>query len=103
MASQPAGFLRALEGLEVQDLHRTPGLQVFGLKWPCPGSIDYLTLDEAVSANSLEITEKADGPQVSAINVVNRSDRPVFLMAGELLIGCKQDRMINASMMLRQK
>jgi hypothetical protein len=100
MTSQPADVLKALAGLEVQSLHCTPGFQVFGLKWPCPVSIDYVTLDEALSANTLEFTEITDAARVSAIKVVNHADRQVFLMAGELLAGCKQDRMINASMML---
>jgi hypothetical protein len=57
-------------------------------------------LDEAVWTKVLDVAEIDEGGRVSTIKVVNKSDRLVFLMAGELLLGCKQDRVINASMMV---
>jgi hypothetical protein len=100
MASQPDDVLKALSGLEAQSLHCSAGLEVFGLKWPCPPGVEYVTLDEAVSTKSLDVVEVVAEGRVSAIKVANTSGRFVFLMAGELLVGCKQDRVINASMML---
>ena len=34
------------------------------------------------------------------IKIINRSQHMVFLMAGEQLVGCKQNRVLNASMMV---
>src|SRR5256885_8941433 len=82
MASNRADVLRALAELEVESLERCSGLQVFGLKWPCPPCVEYVTLDEAVSTKTLDIAEVVAEGRVSAIKVVNRSGRLVFLMAG---------------------
>jgi hypothetical protein len=37
---------------------------------------------------------------VSRIKIINRSAQMVFLMAGEQLIGCKQNRVMNSSIMV---
>lgn len=100
MASIRADVLRALADVEVESPQHTSGLQVFGLKWPSPIAVDYMTLDEAVSARMLDVAEIDEDGRVSTIKVVNKSDRMVFLMAGEVLVGCKQDRVINTSIMV---
>lgn len=103
MAWNRADALEALAHAQVESSQRTSGLQVFGLTWPSPIGVDYLTFDEAVQATVLDVTEIDEGGRVSTIKVVNMSDRLVFLMAGELLVGCKQDRVINASIMMPAK
>ena len=103
MAWNRADVLKALADVKVESLQHTSGLQVFGLKWTSPISVDYVTLDEAISAKILDVAEIDEGGRVSSIKVVNKSDRFVFLMAGELLTGCKQDRVINVSIMVPTK
>jgi hypothetical protein len=56
-------------------------------------SFDALTLDQASRQGVLNITELGSG-NVNRVLVENTSRRYVFLMAGELLAGCKQDRMV---------
>jgi hypothetical protein len=53
----------------------------------------YLTLDQALEEGILEIREK-DGGDVPWVVVTNRSDRKIFVMGGEILSGCKQDRIV---------
>jgi len=100
MAWNRADVLKALAEVEVENLQHASGLHVFGLKWPSPVGVDYMTLDEAVLAEMLEVAEIDESGRISSIKVVDQSERMVFLMAGELLIGCKQDRVINASIMV---
>jgi hypothetical protein len=57
-------------------------------------------MDEAIEAKTLEITEVDTAGQVPTLKVVNHSERMVFLMAGEHVIGAKQDRVLNASLMV---
>ncbi len=52
-----------------------------------------LTLDEAVRRGSLRVTEVGAG-SVPSLLVVNHGRRPVFLLAGEILLGGKQDRVL---------
>jgi hypothetical protein len=52
-----------------------------------------LTLDQALELGVLEIREK-DGGDVPWVVVSNHSDRRIFIMGGEILSGCKQDRIV---------
>ena len=62
--------------------------------------IDYTTLDEALASESVTITEMSEGGSVPTLKLVNRSGRRVFLMAGEQLIGAKQNRVLNTSLLI---
>jgi hypothetical protein len=93
-------MLEKLTELEAVRIQQAGGLQVFGLRWPAGDGLDYATLDEALRDKILEVMEINEGGQVRTIKVVNKSDRMVFLMAGELLVGCKQDRVLNTSMIV---
>ncbi|HEX8283710.1 MAG TPA: DUF6569 family protein, partial [Pyrinomonadaceae bacterium] len=87
-----------------------------------PGSADYITLDEGTRAGSVVITEKGAGspaaharphprvPQsaarqqnvvysgggasVNELSLVNRSGKKLVLLAGEVIVGGKQDRIV---------
>ena len=59
----------------------------------------YVTLDKALDRGYLEIVEKGQG-NVSSITVRNNSGSYVFLMAGEILGGGKQNRTISKDVLL---
>jgi len=61
---------------------------------------DPLALDEALRAGRLSVTEAGAGGDVNALEVENRGDRPVVIVAGELLLGGKQDRIVGRSLVL---
>jgi hypothetical protein len=56
--------------------------------------VDYLVLDEGMKSKKVRILEKGDGGSVNELTIRNTSERPLFLMAGEVVIGGKQDRII---------
>jgi hypothetical protein len=58
-----------------------------------PRQADYLVLDEGMKKGLIKVVEK-EGGDVNQLELRNRSDRPLFLMAGEVVIGGKQDRII---------
>jgi hypothetical protein len=76
------------------------GLQVFGLQWPATPNLVYSTLDEAVSAGTLDVTEVSTEGSVPELKVESRSDVMTFLMAGEQVLGAKQNRVFNVSLMV---
>jgi hypothetical protein len=92
-------LLDRLRNLEVLESQTAGCMQVFGLRWSCPDAIPYRTLDEALATESLDITEISEGGSVPLLKVLNRGDDPVFLMAGEQLVGAKQNRILNASIL----
>ncbi len=61
-----------------------------------------LTLDQAQGQGVLQIKELGSG-QVNRVMVENKSGQYVFLMAGEILSGCKQDRMVANDCLLPPK
>jgi len=56
--------------------------------------VDYLVLDEGMKAGSVVVVEKGEGADVNQLELRNKSNRPLFLLAGEVVIGGKQDRII---------
>ena len=63
------------------------------------GAADALTLDEALSRGDLDIRER-NGGQVPFVEVRNEGRRPVFLLAGEILVGGRQNRVIRDDVLL---
>ncbi|NQU09408.1 hypothetical protein HQ590_01340 [bacterium] len=59
----------------------------------------YLTLSEALAQGQVRITEKGEG-SVPELLVVNNGGRPVFLLAGEMVTGGKQNRVISQDILL---
>ncbi len=90
----------ALSSASVGELLEQGALGVLGLRWSSAGELDYSTLDEAVASGEFEISEVSDAGQVPTLLARNWSRRMVFLMAGEVLLGAKQNRAVNASLMV---
>lgn len=63
-------------------------------------SVDYLTLDEAMAKKSAHVTEVSEGGSVPELKFVNESGQSVFLLDGEELIGAKQNRVLNLSILV---
>ena len=100
MSPDKPNVLESLERVETSVAQSTYGLQVFALKWSCEDGLEYATLEEALQQKALEVSEVSEGGQVPTLKVINKSARMVFLMAGEELVGGKQNRVLNASMMV---
>ncbi len=60
----------------------------------------YCTADAAIRGGMIEVRELNDMGSVNTILVLNSSPRYVFLMDGDILAGAKQNRLVNASMLL---
>ena len=89
-----------LQVVEVGQPTEAGGLQVFALRWQPGGDVNYLTLDDGLSAGVLEVTELSEGGSVPTLKVHNRAGDFAFLMAGEHLVGAKQNRVLNASILV---
>src|SRR6266849_5450815 len=88
------------QSVRVSDAGQSGALQVFGLRWDCPSDLTYRTLDEALARSTLDVTEINQAGSVPLLQVTNKDDAPVFLMAGEHLVGAKQNRVLNASILV---
>ena len=60
---------------------------------------NYLTLDEALEAGTARVTEVSEGGNVPELQFLNDGDIPVLLLDGEELVGAKQNRVLNLSIL----
>jgi hypothetical protein len=77
------------ENLTVYPIHGTNGHQP-----------TYLTLDVALEKNLIQVKEVSDAGSVPTLKVTNRADQPVLFLDGEELIGSKQNRVLNISVLV---
>ena len=68
-----------------------------------PRSPDYLTMEDAINSRLLIIGEKNSGGSVPELVAQNLAEIPVLLLDGEEVIGAKQNRILNASILLEPK
>jgi len=59
----------------------------------------YLTLDEALSSGTAKVTEVSGSGSVPELQFLNEGDIPVLLLDGEELVGAKQNRVLNLSIL----
>jgi hypothetical protein len=65
-----------------------------------PGEkMDYITLDEALAAKKASVAEVSAAGSVPDLLFRNDGDTPVLLLDGEELIGAKQNRVLNLSIL----
>jgi hypothetical protein len=93
-------FRRFISSVRVGPGRAHGGLLVFWLHAREPGPpLEVLTLDEARARGTLLITEKAQAT-VPELIVENRGKVHVLLMAGEILLGGKQNRVLREDILL---
>ncbi len=77
-------------------------LAIFPISTVLPDNADYTTLKKSQQNNKLEITEK-ESASVPELKLMNNNQTPVFLMAGEVLTGAKQDRILAHDILISSK
>lgn len=60
---------------------------------------NYISLEEGTASGQVTISEQ-DSAQVGRLLISNHSDRPLFLQIGEIVKGGKQDRTLQASLVV---
>jgi hypothetical protein len=77
-------------------------LTIFPLTASATLTARYLTFDRAIGQGIVTVQEK-DGGEVNTVRVKNTGDRFVFGMAGEMITGAKQNRMLQRDVLLPPK
>jgi len=78
-------------------------LTMFPLVDESPREAGYLLLDEALESGVARVTEVSEGGSVPELKFVNDADQPVLLLDGEELIGAKQNRIVNLTILVPAK
>ena len=75
-------------------------LAVYVVRGAATDRRDYITLDEGLTARTVAVREKPSGADVNTLEIENRSDKWLFLQAGDIVKGGKQDRTIMTDLTL---
>ena len=66
-------------------------------------SVGYILLEEGIASDQVRVSETDGGGCVSSLRIENGSELPLLLIDGEELIGAKQDRALNLSILVPAK
>jgi hypothetical protein len=76
-------------------------MAVFPLLSTYSSNLDYLLLDEALAGGLIEVVEVDKEGSVPELKVINKSPRMVLILDGEELVGAKQNRIVNTSILIQ--
>ena len=88
-----------LSGVSIGEPRRHGRLEIFPLSAFSSDAEAFILLDEALAAKSVDVTETSDSGSVPVLNFLSRSTVPVLLLDGEELVGAKQNRILNTSIL----
>ena len=86
--------------IRVGDPIRHDGLAVFPLFAGPSSDVEYVLSDEAIEAGSVAVEEVSESGSVPDLSVENKGDLRVLFLEGEELIGAKQNRILNTSVLI---
>lgn len=86
--------------IELGELQHYKNASAVPLYHTAAETLAYRTLAEALQNGVIVVTEVNAGGSVPDLKVVNNADLPILLLDGEELKGAKQNRVLNASVLL---
>ena len=91
-----------LEQLKVGRKQSHKNLALYPLLSTYSLDFEYLLLDEALNENLIEIVEKDSGGSVPELRVMNKSPKMILILDGEELVGAKQNRIVNTTILIQK-
>lgn len=90
-----------LEQIKVGRKQSHKNLAVFPLLSPYVVGVDYILLDDALTEGVIEVGEVNESGSVPELKVVNKSQKSVLILDGEELVGAKQNRIVNTTILIQ--
>ena len=95
-----ARFLELLSTLTIGQPTHHHNLTFFPLLWPETREPSYTLLSTAIEAGEAVVEEVNDAGSVPNLAVTNKAQRPLLIPEGEILIGAKQNRVTNVTVLV---
>ena len=93
-----------LERVEMGEPLHYRNLTLFPLlRQPAASDVDYSLLGDAIHQGLARVTELNGGGSVPELRFENAGDRPVLLLDGQELVGAKQNRVLNLTILAPAK
>ena len=89
-----------LQSINISDPLHFQNLTLFAIKGSNNTSFHYITLSQAYENKVVEVKETSDEGSVSELLFINSSDTPILILEGQELLGAKQNRIINISILV---
>jgi len=93
-------LINYLEQLRIGQKQSYKNLAVYPLLSEYVVTLDYLTLDEAMSQDAIDVVEIDKGGSVPELKVINKSGKMILILDGEELVGAKQNRIVNTTILI---
>ncbi len=95
-----AALSKTLEQVEVGEPISRGSLHLFALAGGPSEEDDLTLLEDALEEGSLRVEELGEGGSVPELRVINGGATPVLVLEGDELIGAKQNRVVNSSVLV---
>jgi hypothetical protein len=75
-------------------------LAIYPLLYTYSIVLDYILLDEALKEALIDVVEVDEAADVPNLKFINKSERMVLILDGEELVGAKQNRIVNTTILI---
>jgi len=89
-----------LQSINISDPLHFQNLTLFAIKGSDNTAFHYITLSQAYENKVVEVKETSDEGSVSELLFINSSNTPILILEGQELLGAKQNRIINISILV---
>src|SRR5439155_21839231 len=90
--------------IEIGQASETRNLDLFPLiRRNVSQPLDYLLLEDGIAQGKVRVTELSGGGSVPELSITNTAELPVLLVDGEELVGAKQNRVLNLTILVPAK
>lgn len=96
-------LINLLDKLQFGEVQNFKNLTIMPFFYKNGNKLEYISLEKALEIDMISIKEISEGGSVPELFVANDSDVKVLLLDGEELIGAKQNRVINTTILLDVK
>ena len=93
-------FINYLEQLQIGRKQTYKNLVLYPLLSEYAAALDYFTLDEAMAQDAIDVVEIDIDGSVPELKVINKSDRMILILEGEELVGARQNRIVNTTILI---
>ena len=92
--------LLAKQNIKVLDLQKNSNIQIAQINRVDSSSINIIAFHDVYRDSLIQINEVSKEGHVNKILLKNNSDKYVFIMDGDIILGAKQNRVFNTSMLI---
>lgn len=86
--------------IQVLDFQTEGAISVMQIGTEGKNTLDFVSSGKAIENQLIEVTEVSNSGSVNNLRVENKSGKFVFFMDGDILVGAKQNRVLNVSVLI---